>query len=77
MLEYEETQNGADRAKYGEALLARVAQNLMSMNMTNVNERELRRFRLFYQRYSYLKSSFSGLSILGTVSPVLELTEMP
>ena len=64
-------QNGADRAKYGEALLAKVAQNLMSKNMTNVNERELRRFRLFYQRYSYLNNSFPVLSIWGTVSPVL------
>ena len=70
-------QRGEDRAKYGEALLARVAQYLMSKNMTNVNERELCRFRLFYQRYGYLKNSFPGLSIWGTVSPVLELTEMP
>lgn len=55
--EYE--QYGADRAKYGEQLLARLAQALALNGMERVSERELRRFRHFYRTYPQIRQSLT------------------
>lgn len=55
--EYE--QYGADRAKYGEQLLARLAQALALKGMERVSERELRRFRHFYRTYPQIRQSLT------------------
>lgn len=47
--EYE--QNGADRAQYGEAMLGTLAGRLRSQGLERMDERELRRYRLFYMTY--------------------------
>lgn len=53
--EYE--QRGTDRAKYGEGLLERVAEELRRGGMDRVEARELRRFRQFYQVYPQIWQS--------------------
>src|SRR3954470_10623598 len=40
--------HGADRAVYGEGLLAQLAERLGSEGMLRTDERELRRYRAFY-----------------------------
>jgi len=55
--EYE--QYGADRAKYGEQLLARLAHALTLKGMERVSERELRRFRHFYRTYPQIRQSLT------------------
>ncbi len=47
--EYE--MKGADRAKYGEKLLQRLSRVLVSHGVSRAEERELRRYRRFYQTY--------------------------
>ena len=47
--EYE--QNGADRSQYGKALLGTLAGRLRSQGLERMDERELRRYRLFYITY--------------------------
>ena len=47
--EYE--QNGADRSRYGEALLGKLSGKLRSHGLERMDERELRRYRLFYMTY--------------------------
>ncbi len=44
-------QRGADRADYGERLLDRLAQTLQMQGMERMSARELRRYRLLFQRY--------------------------
>ena len=44
-------QRGADRADYGERLLERLAETLQMQGMERVSARELRRYRLLFQRY--------------------------
>jgi predicted nuclease of restriction endonuclease-like (RecB) superfamily len=56
--EYE--QYGADRAQYGEALLARLADALAQKGMGRVSERELRRFRQFYRTYPRIRESLTA-----------------
>lgn len=56
--EYE--QYGADRAQYGEALLARLATALTQQGMERVSERELRRFRQFYRTYPRIRESLTA-----------------
>ncbi|WP_263772822.1 PDDEXK nuclease domain-containing protein [Propionivibrio soli] len=56
--EYE--QYGADRAQYGEALLARLAEALAQNGMTQVAERDLRRFRQFYRTYPGIRQSLTA-----------------
>jgi hypothetical protein len=56
--EYE--QYGADRANYGEALLARLADALAKTGMTQVAERDLRRFRQFYRTYPGIRQSLTA-----------------
>lgn len=53
--EYEQV--GADRAQYGEQLLARLADALAQQGMERVSERELRRFRQFYRTYPRIRES--------------------
>ena len=71
IVEYE--QNGSDKAKYGTKILQEIAENLKSKNIKNMNIRELRRLRLFYQIYSDFISLFSGINSaqISNSSPVL------
>lgn len=55
--EYE--QNGVDRAKYGERLLGRLSESLNSKGVSRVEERELRRYRQFYQTYPQIRETVS------------------
>lgn len=47
--EYE--QNGADRSRYGEALLFTLSEKLQRQGLERIDERELRRYRRFYMTY--------------------------
>ncbi len=47
--EYE--QRGADRAEYGKRLLAKLSARLTEIGVSRTEERELRRYRQFYQTY--------------------------
>ena len=49
--------HGQDRAKYGEALIERLAERLRSNGLDRMDERELRRYRLFYQTYPGIRES--------------------
>lgn len=68
-------QRGEDRAKYGERLLKELSQALKQQQISNVHERELLRYRIFYFTYPYLNRAFEPQtmpdSIRGTVSPEL------
>ena len=55
--EYE--QNGADRAKYGDRLLGRLSASLSSKGVSRIEERELRRYRQFYQTYQQIRETVS------------------
>lgn len=44
-------QNGKDRAEYGDFLLQRISVEMKKCNISNTDERELRRFRQFYTVY--------------------------
>lgn len=61
-------QQGADRAEYGERLMARLAEALQSHGLTRVTERDLRRYRHFAQFYPQIRttlSSESAQSLIG------------
>ncbi|MEN9611234.1 MAG: hypothetical protein RLZZ628_2048 [Bacteroidota bacterium] len=49
LVEYE--QKGQDRATYGEKLLSELSKTLTARKVTNMHERELRRYRQFYHVY--------------------------
>ncbi len=70
-------QKGEDRAHYGEFLLKRLADNLTTAGMPGMNERELRRYRLFYTVYPQIGSFLTGFlennSIRGLLSAELQL----
>ena len=53
--EYE--QNGSDRAVYGTKLLPSLSRKLATLGITRVEERELRRYRQFYQFYPQIGES--------------------
>jgi predicted nuclease of restriction endonuclease-like (RecB) superfamily len=55
ILEYE--MNGNDRAKYGAKLLPMLAQELQRLGLARSEERELRRYRQFYQTYPQIRES--------------------
>ena len=57
IIEYE--QNGADRARYGEALLDKLASELDSLGVTRVQARELRRYRLLYTVYPQIRDTLT------------------
>src|SRR3954453_13539002 len=53
--EYE--QNGADRARYGAKLLENLSARLAGLGVSRAEERELRRYRQFYQTYPQIRES--------------------
>ncbi|MBN1926038.1 MAG: DUF1016 family protein [Prolixibacteraceae bacterium] len=69
-------QNGEDRAKYGQSLLASLARELEQVR--GLDDRSLRRFRQFYLAYPQFAGAIRGTltpilnsgSIRGTLSPV-------
>lgn len=77
IVEYE--QNGDDKAKYGDKVLYRLAEELKLNSLSNSNERELRRYRSFYQTYPQIGEiigDFISADIKrGTLSP--ELISLP
>ncbi len=72
-------QNGEDRAIYGDRLIEKLTEKLN--HIKGIDERALRRFRLFYIIYPQIKTAIRGTltpiletsKIRGTVSPVLRL----
>jgi hypothetical protein len=55
--EYE--QQGLDRAQYGTALLKNLSIALKQLSVSNCNERELRRYRQFYQEYPQIRGALT------------------
>jgi len=55
--EYE--QHERDRAIYGQALLSNLAIELSSLKFPRTDERELRRYRLFYKTYPQIQESLA------------------
>lgn len=47
-------QNGEDRAKYGEYLTLRIAEDLTSKGIKGMSQRSIKDFRQFYQTYSQI-----------------------
>lgn len=52
-------QRGADRAEYGERLLDRLSTTLQAQGMARMSARELRRYRLLFQRYPRMWESLT------------------
>ena len=50
---------GADRAQYGEKLMARLAVRLTENGVSRTEERELRRYRQFYQTYPQIREALT------------------
>ena len=48
---------GGDRAQYGERLLAKLSVRLLENGVSRAEERELRRYRQFYQTYPQIRES--------------------
>jgi predicted nuclease of restriction endonuclease-like (RecB) superfamily len=74
IVEYE--QHGEDRAQYGEKLLAKLSDRLMESGVSRSEERELRRYRRFYQAYPQIREALSPelgkpLASPGISSPAL------
>ncbi len=71
-------QNGKDRAEYGKSVLKTIAGNLN--HIKGLDERSLRRFRLFYLYYPQLAEPIRGTLIpefqigqkWGTLTPILK-----
>ncbi len=74
-------QNGKDRAEYGKSLLKSLAWKVS--NIKGMDERSLRRFRLFYLYYPQIADSIRGsvtpiikqFEIRGSATPILSDTE--
>jgi len=74
-------QNGKDRAEYGKSLLKSIAGNLT--HIKGLDERSLRRFRLFYLYYPQIADTIRGsvtpifeqIEIRGSLTPILPDTE--
>jgi predicted nuclease of restriction endonuclease-like (RecB) superfamily len=74
-------QNGKDRAEYGKSLLKSISDNLT--HIKGLDERSLRRFRLFYLYYPQIADSIRGsvnpvfeeIEIRGSLTPILPGTE--
>ncbi len=62
--------HGADRAQYGERLLATLALRLGQENLPRMQERELRRFLAFYLAYPQIREAVSAES--GLLAPIRE-----
>lgn len=70
LLEFE--QKGKDRAEYGKALLATIAEEMKAQGIPNANERELRKYRQFYSVYSHAgESIIEAAGIRKSLSPEL------
>lgn len=69
-------QNGEDRATYGADLLPKLSKTLRSKSISNMHDRELRRYRLFYQTYTHFADVFMDNPIWGTLSPKLKLSSI-
>ena len=72
IVEYE--QRGTDRAAYGEKLLASLSQRLQDAGVSRSEERELRRYRQFYQTYPQIREALTPewknrVGIQGELSP--------
>jgi predicted nuclease of restriction endonuclease-like (RecB) superfamily len=67
-------QDGQDRAQYGTNLLAVISKAITADNIPNTNERELRRYRQFYQTYPQLSQYIVHSNIRGILPPELNLT---
>ncbi len=67
--EYE--QNGADRAKYGEELLDRLADHLRRKGVNRADARELRRYRRFFAVYPQIRESVTPELRNGLPAPHL------
>ena len=52
-------QQGKDRADYGAALLANLSSELQRLKIPRCDERELRRYRQFYQAYPQIRESLT------------------
>ena len=50
---------GADRAHYGEKLLAKLSARLLENGVSRTEERELRRYRQFYQTYPQIREALT------------------
>jgi hypothetical protein len=57
ILEFE--QHGKDRAKYGDGLLKKIAAEIRMLGVSNADERELRRYRQFYEIYPKIVTCIS------------------
>ena len=68
--EYE--QQGSDRAKYGAALLTNLAATLKSLSISSCDERELRRYRRFYQTYPRIQEALTP-DLAMRIAPRLDL----
>jgi|GEM_PF-4530679 len=55
--EYE--MGGTDRAEYGRKLLQTLSKELVSHNLKRMSERELRRYRLFYDTYPQIREALT------------------
>ena len=67
--EYE--MRGADRAHYGEKLLANLSARLTGVGVSRAEERELRRYRKFYQTYPQIRESLPPELTRHLFSPAL------
>lgn len=61
--------HGQDRAAYGEKLLARLAGELGKLGVVRTEERELRRYKQFYQVYPEIRESLSPAFSLPDIAP--------
>jgi len=52
-------QVGSDRAEYGDRLIETLAAELQQKGVSRSEPRELRRYRLFYQRYPQIRESLT------------------
>jgi predicted nuclease of restriction endonuclease-like (RecB) superfamily len=66
--------HGADRADYGDRLLAKLAERLGNEKMTRTQERELRRYRSFYLAYPQIRESLSPESVPALALEIGEST---
>ncbi len=77
--EYE--QHGKDRAQYGDRLIEKLAEELQQRGVSRSEARELRRYRLFFQRYPQIRDSlapeFHNLLREQGLSPSVEIRESP
>ena len=65
--------HGADHAQYGERLLAKLSARLTEYGVSRTEERELRRYRQFYQVYPQIRESLSPELRQRLGSPAINL----